>query len=91
MTTPAATPVVRSDREAFEALDWGLFAAVGLIWGSSFLLIKVALDAFHPGLITWARVGLGAAALLLLPAGRKKIQPVVSNTVDGRSTTGTER
>ena len=73
MTTPATTPVVRSDREAFETLDWGLFAAVGLIWGSSFLLIKVALDAFHPGLITWARIGLGAAALLLLPAGRRKI------------------
>ncbi len=75
MTTPAAEPVVRSDREAFETLDWGLFAAVGLIWGSSFLLIKVGLEVFHPGFITWARVALGAAALLLIPGSRRKIAP----------------
>lgn len=72
MTTPA-TAAVRSDREPFEVLDWLLFAAVGLIWGSSFLLIKIALEDFHPGLITWARVAMGAAALSALPGARKKI------------------
>jgi drug/metabolite transporter (DMT)-like permease len=46
---------------------------VGLIWGSSFLLIKLGLEAFHPGLITWLRVGLGALILLVLPAGRARI------------------
>ncbi|MPZ68938.1 MAG: EamA family transporter [Actinobacteria bacterium] len=64
---------VRSDREPFEALDWMLFTAVGLIWGSSFLLIKVGLESFHPGLITWVRVGMGAAALMVLPAARKRL------------------
>jgi len=64
----------RSDRESFAALDWILFVAVGLIWGASFLLIKVGLEAFHPGLITWARVGLGAVALLAVPSARKRIE-----------------
>jgi EamA-like transporter family. len=68
-----AVSAVRSDREAFESLDWWLFAAVGLIWGSSFLLIKIGLESFHPGLITLLRVGLGAAALTALPAARRRI------------------
>lgn len=63
----------RTDRDQFAVLDWGLFAAIGLIWGSSFLFIAIGLDHFHPGLITWARVGLGAAALGVLPAARTRI------------------
>lgn len=73
MTTPPVAPIARSDRDAFESLDWWLFAAVGLIWGSSFLLIKIGLESFHPGFITLLRVGLGAGALMALPAARRKI------------------
>ena len=62
-----------SDREPFQAADWVRFAAVGAIWGSSFLLIKIGLEAFHPGLITWARVGSGALALAAIPSARKSI------------------
>jgi len=72
MTAPTAS-AVRSDREPFGPTEWALFGAVGLIWGSSFLLIKLGLEAFHPGLITWLRVGLGALILLVLPAGRARI------------------
>lgn len=64
----------RSDREPFAATDWLLFAAIGLIWGSSFVLIKIGLEAFHPGFITWARVGLGALALAAMPAARRQIE-----------------
>ena len=77
---PAGTPDVtipvlaRTDRDAFVALDWSLFTAIGVIWGSSFLLIAIGLDDFHPGFITWARVGLGAAALAVLPAARGRIE-----------------
>ncbi|HKX75201.1 MAG TPA: DMT family transporter [Acidimicrobiia bacterium] len=73
-----AAPTVsaaRSDREAFGPTEWMLFALVGLIWGSSFLLIALGLEAFHPGLITWARVGLGALALGVLPSARRRIEP----------------
>jgi drug/metabolite transporter (DMT)-like permease len=65
---PVAGP---SDRDAFQPLDWGLFVAVGGIWGASFLFIAIGLDHFHPGLVTLLRVGLGALTLGLLPAARR--------------------
>jgi drug/metabolite transporter (DMT)-like permease len=69
-------PTAPSDRDPFAPLDWGLFVAVGGIWGASFLFIAIGLEHFHPGLITWARVGLGAAALAVLPAARTRIDRV---------------
>ena len=54
----------------FSARDWGLFSAISLIWGSSFLLMAIGLDAFEPGVVTLLRVGLGAAALWLMPPAR---------------------
>jgi drug/metabolite transporter (DMT)-like permease len=73
MTAPTVS-ATRSDREPFASTEWLLFAAIGLIWGSSFVLIKIGLEAFHPGLITWARVGLGALALAAMPASRRPIE-----------------
>ena len=64
---------VGTHRGAFTTLDWALFASIGAIWGSSFLLIAIGLDAFEPGLITWLRVTFGAAALWLVPGARKPI------------------
>ena len=75
MAVASQPTTTASDREPFTTLDWGLFTAVALIWGSSFLLIKIGLDAFHPGLITWARVALGAATLALLPRRRVRLEP----------------
>jgi drug/metabolite transporter (DMT)-like permease len=73
MTAPTVS-ATRSDREPFALTEWLLFAAIGLIWGSSFLLIKIGLEAFHPGFITWARVGLGALALAAIPASRRPVE-----------------
>ena len=73
LPTPVVPTETPGDRAAFTRLDWSLFVAIGLVWGSSFLLIKVALEAFHPGLVTWGRVGLGAAALALLAARRRRV------------------
>jgi drug/metabolite transporter (DMT)-like permease len=64
---------VGTHRGAFTALDWALFASIGLIWGSSFLLIEIGLDAFEPGLVTWLRVLFGAATLWLVPASRAPV------------------
>lgn len=64
----------RTDRDQFAPLDWGLFTAIGLIWGSSFLLIDIGLDHFHPGFITWARVSLGAVVLMALPRSRGRVE-----------------
>jgi drug/metabolite transporter (DMT)-like permease len=58
---------------AFTANDWALFASIGAIWGSSFLLIAIGLEAFEPGLVTWLRVLFGAATLWLVPATRRPL------------------
>ncbi|MEX2653970.1 MAG: DMT family transporter [Acidimicrobiia bacterium] len=79
MSLPAIA--ARSDRDPFETRDWGLFLAVSFIWGASFLFIDIALDAFHPGLITWIRVGLGALALAALPAARVRFEPADNQKV----------
>jgi drug/metabolite transporter (DMT)-like permease len=55
------------------------FALLALIWGSSFLSIKVAVGAFAPVDVAFGRVALGAVVLLValgatrrrLPAGRQ--------------------
>lgn len=60
-----------SNREAFALRDWGLFTSLSLIWGASFLFMAIGLDAFHPGLVTWLRVGFGAAVMALIPRARK--------------------
>ena len=59
----------------FTPVDWSLFAAVGAIWGASFLFIDIGLDALPPGVITLMRVGLGALALALLPRQRVSVEP----------------
>ena len=63
------------NRAAFTAVDWALFLSVSLIWGSSFLLMDIGLEALSPGVITWLRVALGAAALNLSPRTRVRIEP----------------
>ncbi|HUO46572.1 MAG TPA: DMT family transporter [Acidimicrobiia bacterium] len=73
MSAPVTAASPRSDREAFGSTEWLLFAAVGLIWGSSFLFIEIGLQVFHPGFITWVRVVLGALALVALPQARKPL------------------
>jgi drug/metabolite transporter (DMT)-like permease len=62
-----------SNLEAFGATEWGLLAAVALIWGSSFLFMAVGLEAFRPGVVTLARVGLGALTLAFLPRARAAV------------------
>ena len=67
-----------SNDGSFTSQDWLLFIAVAAIWGSSFLLIDIGLDAFPPGLITLLRVATGALALIVLP------KPSVSIATDDR-------
>lgn len=64
---------------SFTPQDWALFVSVAAIWGSSFLLIDIGLDALPPGPITFLRVGSGALALALLP------KPKVTIAADDRA------
>ncbi len=77
MTAPARSRImttsVGTNQQAFTVRDWGLFAGLSLIWGASFLLMDIGLEAFTPGLVTWIRVGTGAAVLLAVPRARNRI------------------
>lgn len=59
--------------DAFASRDWGFIAAIAVTWGSSFLFIAIGLDAFAPGVVSLARVALGALTLGLFPRARKAI------------------
>jgi drug/metabolite transporter (DMT)-like permease len=70
---PLPTTAAGTRLEAFGIGEWSLLAAIALIWGSSFLFMAVGLEAFRPGVVTLARVGLGAATLALVPAARRGV------------------
>lgn len=68
-----ATTAAGTQSDAFGAAEWLLLAAVAMVWGSSFLFMDIGLDAFAPGVVTFARLGLGAATLALFPAARRPV------------------
>ena len=70
-TSRILTTAHGSKRTAFGPVEWALFMSISLIWGSSFLLIAVGLDAFEPGLITLMRVAYGSATVILVPSARR--------------------
>ncbi|HEU4993812.1 MAG TPA: EamA family transporter [Gemmatimonadaceae bacterium] len=59
--------------EGFGALDWGLLLSTSLIWGSSFLFIRLAVTDIRPGLIVFLRLALGVATLAAFPASRRPV------------------
>src|SRR3982074_1179219 len=64
MTKP--TPPDRCRRQTSIALEIALLALLALIWGGSFTLIKVAIDAVPPVTMVAARVTVAALLLALL-------------------------
>jgi len=68
-----AATTTRSRTAAFTTGDWGLLAAVALMWGSSFLLMDIGLRDLEPTAVTWLRILFGAATLGCLPAARRPV------------------
>jgi len=60
-----------TNRDAFSPNDWALFTTLGGIWGSSFLLMAIGLDSFHPGLVSLIRVIAASAFLVAIPRVRR--------------------
>ena len=58
----------------FGLVEWALLSGVGLIWGSSFLLIEISLESLAPPTITWVRVTLGFLVLTTFPVARRPVE-----------------
>lgn len=56
------------------ARDWAALVAVALMWGSSFLLIKIGLEDFPPVTVALLRIVFGALTLTLVPAARRPLR-----------------
>jgi len=54
-----------------------LFAAMCVIWGIPYLLIKVAVDEMSPAVLVLGRTAIGAAILLPIAAARHELRPLV--------------
>ena len=63
-----------TNAHAYAAYDWGLLAAIALIWGSSFLFMEIGLRSFAPAVITLARIGLGTATLACFARARVGVE-----------------
>lgn len=49
-------------------LDWALFVALGLMWGTSYLFIKIGIETLPTFTLVAARLGIGLAFLALVVA-----------------------
>jgi len=73
--TSAATPASAPTRQHAAAALTAQFVLTGIIWGSSFLFMKVALEGVSPAQVVWARLVLGAATLGVFVALRRDRLP----------------
>jgi drug/metabolite transporter (DMT)-like permease len=71
MATRVLSTTHGTHRGAFAPVDWALLVSIGTIWGSSFLLMAIGLEAFRPGLVTWLRILFGVAVLWVFPRARR--------------------
>ena len=67
-----AVPAVSETQTRFEGLDWLLSIGMAITWGSSFILIDIAIDHFHVAIVPLGRTAFGALALVFLPSSRQK-------------------
>jgi drug/metabolite transporter (DMT)-like permease len=57
---------------------WVFFAAMCVIWGIPYLLIKVAVRDLNPATLVFCRTGIGAMLLLPVAAVRGELSPVIA-------------
>jgi drug/metabolite transporter (DMT)-like permease len=72
--TPAT---VRDVHESMTRRGWLLFAAMGVIWGTPYLLIKVAVKHLEPTVIVFARTSVAAVFVLVLAVRSNAIRPAL--------------
>lgn len=69
----STSPAPSETHVRFTGLDWLLSIGMALTWGSSFILIDVAIDHFHVAVVPLGRTAFGALALIVLPSARQRI------------------
>lgn len=57
---------------------WLLFAAMSILWGIPYLLIKEAVDTISPAMVVAGRTTIGAAVLLPIAAARGSLRPALA-------------
>ena len=57
---------------------WALFAAMAVIWGIPYLLIKIAVGQLTPASLVFLRTAIGAALLLPVAAARGWLTPLLT-------------
>ncbi|MDH3248158.1 MAG: DMT family transporter [Acidimicrobiia bacterium] len=58
---------------SFGPAEWSMLGFLAVVWGASFLLIAIGLDAFTPGMVAWLRLIIAVVVLSALPAVRRSI------------------
>jgi drug/metabolite transporter (DMT)-like permease len=72
-TAPVISTAPGTRAEAFGAAEWGLLAAIGVMWGSSFIFVAEGLEDFGPGLVTLLRIVLGTATVAVAARARRSV------------------
>ena len=70
---PVLTTSIGTQRGPFGLVEWSLLVGIVVIWGFSYILIDIGLEAFGPPVVTWTRVILGFVALVGFPAARRRV------------------
>jgi drug/metabolite transporter (DMT)-like permease len=58
----------------FGPLEWGLTALIAVIWGASFLFIRIGLETFGSGLVPPLRIAFGIVALAAMGGLRGRVE-----------------
>lgn len=66
-----------STQGAVTRRGWTLFAAMSVIWGIPYLLIKVAVQHVEPPVIVFARTAIAAIPLVIVAARRRALRPAL--------------
>lgn len=73
---PASPAAVGRSASRIGRVPWqALWIGLAVIWGSSFLLMKLGLEALHPMQIATLRIGIAAVTLLVLSAALRTRLP----------------
>jgi len=73
--TDASAPRLAAERSRAGAITVVQFVLLGIVWGSSFLFIKVGLGGLSPVQVVWGRLVLGAITLGLFALARREHLP----------------